>query len=410
MAKIISNFFFLVLSKGFNIIIPIAATPLIIKNIGIDSFGEIVLIQSICSFFTVLGNYAFDLTAIVELINRKSDIEFKEIITKVLNTKFFVFLISIPIYFIISYSFFEFQNGIIFILSSYLVVFGAILIPDWVFQSFEDMKFIGITNGISKVFYIITIVVLFKFNKSILIPNIVMGISNIIVGVVGWFIIYKRYNFDIMSLRFSMEIIKKGLKENKSVASSNLLVASYGYSGVIILGTLGLKSELGIYGILERIIGLFRSMVALIGQSIYPKLCSLKDTPFLIQSFLRSKLKFFVVPYLLCCVIIILFNDLVADFFMIKDDNFGIYLFLFIISAILEIFIMPFSFTILALNRKLAIFKITLVFTLTNLLLNIILIKLFNINGIIISFIVTQLILLFIYYYYFYKSNDKTFR
>lgn len=394
--RVVQNFIYLSMAKGINLVVPVLITPFLIKTVGLESFGKVALMQAICAFFTVFCNYAFELSAVREIsINKENKNQINFIITEVYFVRSILLLISFPLFICVSLFFFPWHGETLLIICSYCIVIGNAYLPDWFFQGMQDMKYIGITNGISKFAFIILVVILVRKPTDYFLSNFLFGISNLFVSGIGLIVIKNK--FKVKKISYFKHNFKVALLKNRYLVQSNLLVAIYGYSGTLILGFFTDSKTVGVYSALERIIFILKSTVSIIAQTLYPKVCHFSDSLKEMKNYYKRTLPYYGLPYIILCFFVIIFAPTIQQVFHIYNEKLVLYLRIFSISAILEIILMPYAYMLLAMKRNVDIFKTSLISTLISTILGIILVYYLGILGTILTFIFTQIALYALY-------------
>ena len=72
--KIISNFNYLSILHFFKILIPLFIFPYLIRTIGVQKYGLIILAETVTMYFVAIINFGFDLSATKHVsINNKNN-------------------------------------------------------------------------------------------------------------------------------------------------------------------------------------------------------------------------------------------------------------------------------------------------------------------------------------------------
>ena len=70
---LIANFSSLAGAQAINVIIPLVIYPYLISVIGVANFGKVALAQSLVTFFVILVDYGFNITANRDASLNRSD-------------------------------------------------------------------------------------------------------------------------------------------------------------------------------------------------------------------------------------------------------------------------------------------------------------------------------------------------
>ena len=141
------NFFYLSALNVANFILPFLTFPYLVRVIGIDNFGLLAFATSIATYFIIITDYGFNLTATRHIsINRGDSLMINKIVSSVFIIKAMLFAVSLVVFvFLIMLIPKLYQNWQIF-LFTFGTVAGQFLFPVWFFQGIEKMKVISILN------------------------------------------------------------------------------------------------------------------------------------------------------------------------------------------------------------------------------------------------------------------------
>ena len=149
-----------------NLIIPFLVFPFILKKIGSEAYGQIIIAQSISALIALFGDLGLNIIGVRELNRQKGNQ--KEIITIIYCIRTFIFLMSLLI--LISYRFI--YEGFI---SNYLLCFIGLIafelfFPRWIYQSETRAKKILYYTFLGKVVAITLILITLKETNPIVVP------------------------------------------------------------------------------------------------------------------------------------------------------------------------------------------------------------------------------------------------
>src|SRR5690606_27253739 len=92
------NFLYLFLLNIANFILPVITFPYLVSRLGVDKFGLLAFVSSIISYFLILTDYAFNLSATRQIsMHRSRPSKLNQIVSSVYTIKFFLVLLSILI-------------------------------------------------------------------------------------------------------------------------------------------------------------------------------------------------------------------------------------------------------------------------------------------------------------------------
>ena len=92
---ILSNYISLSFLQAANYILPLLVLPLLVRTLGTEKFGLVMFAQAFITFFNIIVDFGFNLSATREVsINKNNPSELKSIFSSVLIIKFFLVIIS----------------------------------------------------------------------------------------------------------------------------------------------------------------------------------------------------------------------------------------------------------------------------------------------------------------------------
>src|SRR5690606_25041902 len=160
---ILENFLSLSALQVVGIALPLITLPYVLRVIGFEYYGVIVMSASLVAYFQSLTEFSFRITATREVaIFKDNQKKLNLIYSKVLSVKF-VFLICS--YLIIAFLVAlvpQFNEYKIIYFSSSLMLFGYAIFPAWFFQGIEKMRYITFLNVGVKLFFTIMIFVFIR--------------------------------------------------------------------------------------------------------------------------------------------------------------------------------------------------------------------------------------------------------
>lgn len=407
MKSLYKNIFFLGIVQGINLLIPLMVTPYLITTIGVKYFGIISTAQSVVLFFIFFTDFGFNITSVRRLAqNRNNKKEIESIINGVFFLKLILLFTSFILFFITISSVKQFRDHFEIYLFSFVMVIGQVFLPIWYYQGLEKIKKTIIPVVLFKIFNIALIFLLVHKENDAVYVNLFYGLGNILTGIVLYYYIIKDHRISIKY--FNLQILLSEFKGSFAIFFSNIGVIFYSNSALIILSFYLDSTALGIYSIADKILQLLKALLSIIHQVTYPRLCKIIiESPSLLFSFIKQ---FYIAVWIgfLILGIFLTFKSTFFLSFFVKDPQTNLLaahilkqlsFILFIIS-----FNMPFFQTLLAYKKDWLIVKITIAGSFICIILNIVLISIFNIQGAIITIYIVEAFVTILYIFFMLKT------
>lgn len=266
---LISNFASLSALQGINLVLPLLILPYLVRVLGMELYGLIAFSTAFVYYFQVISDYGFNLTATREIsIHRKDRIKVSEIYNSVMIIKLILLMLSLFILTLLVFSFDKLSNNYEIYFLSFGVVIGNTMLPTWLFQGMEKMKFVTLSNLITKLFFTILIFVFVKNKEDYLLVPIFTSAGYILSGIISLFIVRKTFKIPFAKQRYAT--LKMHFTEGWYVFLSQLKITLFSNSNILILGIFAGNIQVGYFSSAEKIIRTLASLQTPIVNTMFP--------------------------------------------------------------------------------------------------------------------------------------------
>lgn len=266
------NYFAFAAGQLVNMLTPFIIAPIIISVCGLNAWGQIGVATSVLNIICLLIDYGSQIQGVkyISLHNNDKN-KIVEYISVVFQYKFLAVLLLLLVYFPMIY-FLPLEGKSLYYWSSFFLIF-QMLNPLWILQGLEKFKSINKIILISKLTYIVLVILLIKEKSDYKYCILLLSISNIIVYSISLYQLRKIYNFTFFRVDF--------YKVNKYIFSEfpifiNTLSNSFLTNGPLILVNYLLGNTIaGIFKLIEMVITVFRSYLSVYFNVTFPRFCNL---------------------------------------------------------------------------------------------------------------------------------------
>ena len=268
---LVSNFLALGIVQGLNFLLPLLVIPYLLYTLGVEIFGLLAMATAFSGYFMILSDYGFNVTATREIsVYRDSSSKLNEIFSAVMIIKVFLMLIGFSILLVALALFDKLgDESLIYILTFGMVV-GQVLFPIWFFQGIEKMGYIAILNIVSKLFFLVAILVFVQDKDDAYLVPLFNSLGFILVGIVSLFYIHKHFNIRFVWQPYS--VLKRYFLMGWHIFLSHLAVLFYTSSNIFILGLFTNHLIVGYYAIADKVISALVSLGDILNQVFFPYL------------------------------------------------------------------------------------------------------------------------------------------
>jgi len=261
-------------------LLPLITYPYLIRVLGKETYGLIVFAQAIVGYLVILVGFGFNISATKEIsVFRNDKNKLNEIFSSVIIIKVILFFLSIII--LISLLFFipqAYKYRLLFFLTLWMCLYDVIF-PIWYFQGIEQMKYITYITLLSRLTFVgLIFVFVHSVNDYLFIP-IINGIGALVAGTISLYIIFFIHNIKLIKPTYS--IVKQTFRESLLLFFSSSAIQIYLNANKVVVGMyLGL-AEVAYFDLGQKLLGLLKTPLAIISQTIFPKVSVDKDLKFL---------------------------------------------------------------------------------------------------------------------------------
>lgn len=267
---LVKNVFSLGIVQIANYVFPLITVPVVSRIIGPDKFGVINFAAAIVTYFTLLINFGFDLSATRAIAARRDDIqERNKIFNQVLLAKLFLFSICVVVFVIALYTVPHLSNEKYVAIFSFLVCFSWVITPNWLYQGMQELSRVAIFNLLTKVIFTVIILLLVREKSDYIWQPLAISVAQIVVGVFSFWVALRRYKISIILPR--LRPVLRLLWNERVIFFSMVVINFYTTTNVVLLGFLQPAEQVGYYTAGWRLILIIQTIIALpLSQSLFP--------------------------------------------------------------------------------------------------------------------------------------------
>ncbi|MCW0478034.1 oligosaccharide flippase family protein [Riemerella anatipestifer] len=266
---LIENIISLGVLQFVNLFLPLLVLPYMLRTVGFEKYGIIVVAASLVMYFQALTDYSFAITATRDVaVFRDSKKKLDLIFSKVMSIKFFFLFLSLIIIAIFSFlvpKFFEYRYIIYF---SMLMLVGNVLFPDWYFQGIEKMKYITMINAFVKVLFTVLVFVFIKNENDYWIYPLLQSLGYIVAGLVGLFIVIRKHNIKFYVIGWRR--IRRAIQVNFPVFINQFMPVLYNNTSSFLLGMMISNSAAGLFDSLKKVVDMAIMLIGVISRAFFP--------------------------------------------------------------------------------------------------------------------------------------------
>jgi PST family polysaccharide transporter len=274
--RLLENFISIYSIQIVGMVLPLITLPYVIKTLGFDNYGLIILASSLIAYFQSITDFSFRITATRDVaVFRDSPKKLNLIYSKVLTIKAIFLLVSFALLTIIVLVYPPFyKERLVFFLTMPMLL-GYTLFPEWYFQGIEKMRYITLLNFSLKIFFTICVFIFIKNKSDYWIYPLLQSAGSVGVGIVAQFILIKKHKLKFIWL--PLRIIKRTIATNFPIFLTQFLPTLYNNTTTFLLGIMTTNSLLGIYSAIYTVVDISITFLRTISLVFFPFLNRKKE-------------------------------------------------------------------------------------------------------------------------------------
>lgn len=253
-----------------NNFLPLLTMPVIARIIGPEKFGLINFAASFITYFSLVINYGFDLTATREIAKQASDPEHRNrVFSEVISAKILLFILSSLIFFSTLFFVPIIATEKALYLFTYLSCFALVMTPNWLYQGMQDSHQMAIFHFISKVLFTASILFVVKQRSDYVYQPLILSLSQVLVALLSFFWAVRRYS---VRIRFvGIRRILTLLFSEKMIFFSMVVGTLNTTTNTMVLGLMQTATQVGYYTVGWKLITIMQTFVSIpLLQALFP--------------------------------------------------------------------------------------------------------------------------------------------
>ena len=265
-SKVLRNFSHLGIVQILNYALPLITIPLVSRALGVDKIGLISYIFSYITYFILLVNYSFSLTA----IRKQTQInDLNLTFSLVFKSQFILLAISSVIFFTILFLVPDLRDHYLLAYISYVAVLAAFFDKNWIYQYKQDLSIVAIVNVILKLLGVVFIILFIKEQGDYLVYAAILYGVTALTNIVLFLISLRKYQIKFVKIKF--QHVFDFLKEGKMLFFSSVVISLYSSTSTLLLGLYFNNRDVGLYTSATKLIEIAKVFAIMpITQLIYP--------------------------------------------------------------------------------------------------------------------------------------------
>lgn len=253
-----------------NYVFPFITVPIVSRIIGPDKFGVINFAAAFMTYFTLLINFGFDLSATRAITASKNDpVARDRIFNQVVIAKILLFLVSLVVFIIALYTVPQLKNEKEVAIFSFILCFSWVITPNWLYQAMQELSRVAIFNLVTKVLFTFVILFLVREKADYIWQPLAISMAQLVVGIFSFGYAVQRYHIHLKLIE--LRPVLQLLWNERIIFFSMVVINLYTTTNVVMLGFLQSSEQVGYYTAGYRLIIVLQSLIMMpLSQALFP--------------------------------------------------------------------------------------------------------------------------------------------
>jgi len=297
------NFTSLSILQVANYIFPIITLPYLVRVLGPEKYGLVSFATAFTTYFTIITDYGFNLSATQEISVIRNDAKrIAEIFSSVFTLKILFFILASLIFCVLVFLVPQFRENLLLFFITFLGVLGTALFPLWFYQGIEKMSYILLITVSVRLIITVLIFVLIKNENDFIMFAGLNTSAQFVIGFLGLLVVFNK--FQIKYIFPTIELLKLQVKNGWNLFLSTIWLNLYTTSNVFILGLFAPASVVGYFAAADKVRMAFQGILSPMSQSVFPYVNNLLSESY--ERFISFNKKLFKIALTLGAVISIM--------------------------------------------------------------------------------------------------------
>lgn len=264
------NVFSLSALQAANLLFPLLVMPYLLRILGPDRYGAVVLAQSVVAFGVLLTEYSFNFTATQEISQQRDDIDkMSSAFWNIQCAKVFLAAVAIAGVFLLSVAVPKLREEQGVITATIPLIIGAVLFPQWFFQGVERMLPITICSVVARLLSLPLFFLFVKSAEDAWVAALIQSSTTMLAGMIAAWLIYRGRL--IVPVLPHLADVRRCYTEGWPIFTANIAISVYTVLNPVVLGLVTSNTQVGIFGAADKIRSAAQGMLSPISLAAFPR-------------------------------------------------------------------------------------------------------------------------------------------
>jgi len=267
---LVGNVLALYAIQGLNYLLPLALLPYLLRVLGAQSYGALVLSQALMGYAVVLTDFGFNFTAARDVSIARGDPKaVAQIYWTTVAAKGLLLAVAMLVLIVVVLAVPSFRIQWPIFMASSLMVFGNAIFPQWYLQGLERLKDAALIQSIAKIVLAAATFALVHSPADVWLAAALAGAPHLL-GVAAA-IVLRRPLYPDQFYRPGRADVLRALHGSWHMFASGIATTLYGNTNTVVLGLMAGEKAVAMFSLAQRLISALQSMAMPMTQAVFPR-------------------------------------------------------------------------------------------------------------------------------------------
>ena len=252
---ILSNFTYLSILNGLDILLPLAIIPYITNVVGATYFGHYAFVLVLVQNINILTSYGYLFSATKKISQSRDDLSaVSRTFCAVIAGRLLIAVVAVAAVLLLSGVLFADGVQLFMFLTALGMIFGDVFIPTWLFQGLERMKYVTIVNSASKIAFTLLVILVVREKQDYRLILLMSSAGYLLAASLSMILVRRQFE----------------LREGLPLFLSTIGMSLYRNINVLVLNFFVSSASVGVYALAEKVIKACQSLINPISQALFP--------------------------------------------------------------------------------------------------------------------------------------------
>jgi O-antigen/teichoic acid export membrane protein len=268
--QLVSNALSLYAVQGLNYLVPLLLLPYLLRTLGPNAFGVIVLAQALMGYAIIATEFGFNFTAARDVsVARRDPDRVARVYWTTMAAKSLLLVVSLIVVLVVVVATPALRSHLWTYVACSLLVFGNVAFPQWYFQGLERLKEMALAQAIAKILIAVATVAFVRSPSDLLVAAALSSAPQLLGVVVA--IALGRPVAPSVFYRPRTADVADALRQSWHMFAASISTTLYLNTNAFVLGLLSGPAAVAEYGLANRLVLVLQGIATPVTQAVFPR-------------------------------------------------------------------------------------------------------------------------------------------